>query len=544
MVPKRLIAGILYAAALIVAFLLFSQIAHAAVALCTISGQALNGDGSPDANDTITIMPNPTTQIINGVTVTAQPKSVQTDANGNLTAFSMIQNLNVLVTFHNNTAAPIVTFVPNATSSSFAQFLAGTLINAIPEANGGLEVTGSIVVRHVGTPAAPTVTVNTTGATSYTYFCVAEDFNFDATPPSAGTTIGNGAATPNNIISCGGQTGALHYLVLKTNTSSLLGACATLSGTSCSVADTGQTPAAYTPVSSDNTGSLYFDNNSPIWEKDTGGTYRNLFSIGTDNILHIGGTGLTSINFDNPNNIGSTFTSITLQGATSGQAVLSVPSAAGTPATFRFPSANGSAGAVLTNDGTGATSWGSGSQVLTTGASFTTAAAIPWYRVVLLGPSGGGSTSNSAHGGGGGGGGGITVCQCKGGGSVYTTGFGVAGTGNAAGTSSNGGNATGTVTFGNCVANAGDGASSSGAGGSGGAAWTGWPTTVTNNTGAKGNICVQVSAFIGPSGSANASNTGGCGSTLDPAAAGGCGGNVTAASTAGSNGEIVVIPEY
>jgi hypothetical protein len=357
--------------------LLIPRIASATVAKCTITGQVVNADGSPDANDTITINPSPTTQTINNTIVTAQPVSVQTDANGNLTAFALVQNLNVYVTFHNSTAAPIVTFVPNTTNATFAQFLSGTLINGIPTANGGLSVTGSIVDHQIGTPTAPAVLVNVTGSTSYTYFCVANDFNLDTTIPSSGTTVTTAASTPNNIVTCGGQTGALSYSVLKTNTSTLLGTCVTLSGTACSVTDVGQSTSAYVPSTTDATGSLYFDNNSPIFEKTSGGTYANLFYLDASNVLQIGGTGVASINFANPTNISSTFTNLTVTnlltvtglvadaggidifGSSSGRVHLDVPAAAGTT-TFTLPSTNGTAGQILKTDGSGNTSWGGG----------------------------------------------------------------------------------------------------------------------------------------------------------------------------------------
>jgi hypothetical protein len=396
---------------LLFVLMLVARVACAALASCTITGTVYNADGSPDAFDTITINPYPTTQVINNQTVTAQPKSVQTDVNGNVTAFSLVQNLNVYVTFHNTTAAAVATYVPNATTATFGQFLAGTLINSIPTANGGLDVTGSIVDSPIGTPSAPTVTVNTTGGSSYEYFCVAQDYNLNQTIPSSGTTVTNAASTPNNTVQCGGQTGALSYLVLKTNTSTELGSCATISGNACSVTDVGQSTSSYSPQTTDNTGSLYFANNSPIYEKTTGGPYANLFYLDTSNILQIGGSGVSSINFNNPTNIGLTFThlsvtglsgqtslglttaattdkdeviteiasqsanpfeldssvpstlfdiekdgSLDLYGSTSGHAHVSVPATAGTPS-FVLPSTNGTSGYYLGTDGSGNTSW-------------------------------------------------------------------------------------------------------------------------------------------------------------------------------------------
>lgn len=128
---------------------------------------------------------------------------------------------------------------------------------------GGFNSTGSIVTTAIGLPAAPSVTVNTTGSTSYTYYCVALDLNglnnlaggLGDTLPSSGTTVTNGAATPNNTVTCAGKAGALGFVVLKNATNAALGNCITGgSGASCSVTDTGQSTTSYTANSYDETG--------------------------------------------------------------------------------------------------------------------------------------------------------------------------------------------------------------------------------------------------------------------------------------------------
>ncbi len=130
--------------------------------------------------------------------------------------------------------------------------------------DGGFNAVGSLNIAAVGTPAAPTVTVNTTGSTSYTYYCVALDLNglnnlsggLGNTLPSAGATVTNGAATPNNTITCAGTTGALGFVVLKNATNASIGSCTAIySGQSCSVTDTGQATTAYTPNTQDETGT-------------------------------------------------------------------------------------------------------------------------------------------------------------------------------------------------------------------------------------------------------------------------------------------------
>lgn len=143
-------------------------------------------------------------------------------------------------------------------------FNGGTINNGLTN-NGGTSQTGSLVVNGIGQPSAPTVTPNTTGTTTATYYCVALDLNgltnltggVGNTLPSSGTTITNGAATPNTTITCAGMTGALGFIVLKNSTSnSFLGSCLNLtSGNSCSVPDTGQALTSYTASSQDNTQS-------------------------------------------------------------------------------------------------------------------------------------------------------------------------------------------------------------------------------------------------------------------------------------------------
>lgn len=161
----------------------------------------------------------------------------------------------------------------------YVPFNGGT-INAGLTNNGGTSQTGSLVINGIGQPSAPTVTPITTGTTTATYYCVALDGNgagtlqggggpyltggIGNTIPSSGTTITNGAATPNTTIKCAGMTGALGFLVLKNSTSnSFLGSCLTMvSGNSCTVTDSGQALTGYTASTDDGTALLYSPNAS------------------------------------------------------------------------------------------------------------------------------------------------------------------------------------------------------------------------------------------------------------------------------------------
>jgi hypothetical protein len=145
---------------------------------------------------------------------------------------------------------------PGATSN------VGGLIN-----NGGSTQVGSTVIAGIGQPAAPTFgSGSTPGSTNATYYCDALDINgLTNTGGGAGNTIASagatfaGAATPNTTVVCGGQTGALGYVVTKGATGGTveLGHCLTMgSGNTCSVVDTGQALTSYTANTSDKTPTI------------------------------------------------------------------------------------------------------------------------------------------------------------------------------------------------------------------------------------------------------------------------------------------------
>ncbi len=147
---------------------------------------------------------------------------------------------------------------------------------------GGTQHTGSLAMKPIGTPAAPTVVtgLGTAGSTSVVYACTAVDINGNATIPSATTTFTTSnatrSATNTNLITCAGLPGAVGFIVHITNTSTVLGFCQTTSGASCTLADTGQTQTTYTPNTVDQTniitGATINGNVAGAYTQQCGGT--------------------------------------------------------------------------------------------------------------------------------------------------------------------------------------------------------------------------------------------------------------------------------
>jgi len=135
---------------------------------------------------------------------------------------------------------------------------------------GGETLVGSLSQAAIGTPSVGTAVATCSGtcATTYTYRCVASDFNgqalastantFDTIPSSSfTTTVGNAtlSATQFNTITCGGQVGAVKYKVLKADNAHVIGQCFTESNVSCSVVDNSTAAgSAYTAQTVDQTG--------------------------------------------------------------------------------------------------------------------------------------------------------------------------------------------------------------------------------------------------------------------------------------------------
>jgi hypothetical protein len=227
--------------------------------------------------------------------------------------------------------------------------------------------------------------------------------------------------------------------------------------------------------------------------------------------------------------------------ATAGQVLRSGASAAPSWSTATYPATAGTSGNILTSDGTNWTSTvptGTfiGTQVLTTGTTYTPTSGTKTVTLVLIGAGGGGGgvkgTSSSSGAAGGGGGGGICVKTFGSVTGTYTYAIGTLGGGGSGTTPSNGTNG-GNTTFTNgattytAFGGSGGVAMSSAttlqvkAGGAGGVVST---NCDVNGAGQPGQMGITVTAAIGNSGSGGSSLYGG----------GGVGVNTTSAS--GSNG--------
>lgn len=180
---------------------------------------------------------------------------------------------------------------------------------------------------------------------------------------------------------------------------------------------------------------------------------------------------------------GGTGGQVTLNGSTSGNVTVKTAAAAGTNINFQLPTTNGSAGNILSSDGSGNTSWISATGVTVDVQVFTTTGANTWTRpggvtvvyakVCGAGAGGGGGArqaSATASGGGGGGGGGYCATahfKAADAGASQTVTVGTGGTGGGGatvnGTAGGSGIAGGSTTFGALLQGSGGGA---GAGGS------------------------------------------------------------------------------
>ncbi len=134
-----------------------------AVNLCSISGQVLKPDGTPDANDVVWFVPSPKTQVVGGNTVTASPVSTPTDANGNLTAISLIQGLVVQISFLGGSSAAVAGYVPLAATATIQAVLQvinnpsggsnGPLNSLVQPATGSYNI-GGFEIQNLGCPGS------------------------------------------------------------------------------------------------------------------------------------------------------------------------------------------------------------------------------------------------------------------------------------------------------------------------------------------------------------------------------------------------------
>jgi len=121
----------------------------------------------------------------------------------------------------------------------------------------GIADTGQVTVTPI-TAELPTVTVNgTTGSTSYSYALQCNDGNAGTTWPLSFVTVTNGNATLSgtnfNTIAAAAQQGCVSWTVFKTNSSTVLGAIASPTG---SLNDTGQATSTYSGATVNTTGQL------------------------------------------------------------------------------------------------------------------------------------------------------------------------------------------------------------------------------------------------------------------------------------------------
>lgn len=124
------------------------------MANCTITGQILKADGTPDAFDTIWFIPTPAGQVIAGVTVILSPVSTTTDVNGNLVPISLVQGAAVQVVMLNAQASPISAFVPLTNTATFSNMIAGTNLSSavtlntlVQPATGNYNMGGNLITN-------------------------------------------------------------------------------------------------------------------------------------------------------------------------------------------------------------------------------------------------------------------------------------------------------------------------------------------------------------------------------------------------------------
>ena len=170
--------------------------------------------------------------------------------------------------------SPVMAEQPGFISAPGSTFNGGTINQGLTN-NGGTAQVGSTVITAIGTPPAPAIVGGFTGGMTDYYWCVAQDKNAKETLVSLGT----GTTGTTGTMSCGGQTGALTYALLRTASSGaptgtgnfLVGLCMTSSGMACNVADAGNTLTTYTANSSDGTATLTFAAlGSSIYEDNSG----------------------------------------------------------------------------------------------------------------------------------------------------------------------------------------------------------------------------------------------------------------------------------
>lgn len=147
---------------------------------------------------------------------------------------------------------------PPAAFAAGPTFANGFTSNGPTALNQGTNLTGSIYVNAIADPSAPSVTVNTTGSASHTYYIVGHDGaatcgsgHEGVSAVSAGTTASNSSSPANNAITV--PTAYLYYDVLRDATNTSIATC--VAGGSV-VTDTGQSSSAYSAPAGNTTAQI------------------------------------------------------------------------------------------------------------------------------------------------------------------------------------------------------------------------------------------------------------------------------------------------
>ena len=137
-------------------------------------------------------------------------------------------------------------------------FANGFTANGPAALNQGTTIKGTIFVSSIADPSAPSVTVNTTGAASHTYYLVGHDGaaacgsgNEGHSGTSAGTVASNSASPANNSITV--PSVFPFYDVLEDATNKSLATCVAAGSV---VSDTGQGTSAYTNLGASTEGQI------------------------------------------------------------------------------------------------------------------------------------------------------------------------------------------------------------------------------------------------------------------------------------------------
>lgn len=244
-----------------------------------------------------------------------------------------------------------------------------------------------------------------TCATTYTYELVCLGDNSTHTTPSAQQTAVNAAsldASHYNTLTWTAGTGCHSGYAVYGRIGGSLGLLSdgTLSSSTLTYTDTGVATVGAVPPTTNTTGAFNVGGNNVV-SGNLSVTGTSTLTGGVSGNLSVAGTVTSGTN-------GGTGGKLTLNGATSGAAAIAVAAAAGTPTALVLPTANGTAGQTIVNDGSANLSWSSigGSAILTSTSlsTWTIPTGVTAIDVTIVGGGGGGGGGDAGAGGGGAGG--------------------------------------------------------------------------------------------------------------------------------------------